>query len=271
MKKIFVITGATGFIGKKIAEKLLLQNNHVIAISRNIRLAKGLKALRGAEFIQMDIFKEEGALNIPESSTLVHCAWDNVREVSLESHSKEYPLLHYNFIKQQIENGISKIFIAGSQAEYGIQYGPISPQSSTHPVTHYGKGKNELHKSLRKLQNLFNFDLAWSRFFYLYGQGQDPNTVMMQFETALNQGEEFFNMSHGEQLVDYLEIDEAADKSLDLILDLKDGVFNICNGKPISLRRLLEERMTLMNKNIKLNTGYYEYRGEYSMSMWGKE
>jgi dTDP-6-deoxy-L-talose 4-dehydrogenase (NAD+) len=94
---------------------------------------------------------------------------------------------------------------------------------------------------------------------------------MMQFETALNQGEEFFNMSHGEQLVDYLEIDEAADKSLDLILDLKDGVFNICNGKPISLRRLLEERMTLMNKNIKLNTGYYEYRGEYSMSMWGKE
>jgi len=271
MKSTYLVTGSTGFIGKKITEKLLSLDKNVIAICRDLDKAKKIKQLKGAKIIQLDITNEEINFDIPKSSTLIHCAWDNVRDVNMVEHNEEYPSIHLLFIKRMIQKGINKVFVSGSQAEYGIKYGPLSPESPTKPETQYGIGKDRLHKSLRQMQKSLDFKLAWSRFFYLHGKGQDPNTVMMQFEKALEENLPVFNMSHGEQLVDYLEIDEAASKAVNLILDLQDGIYNICKGEPISLRRLLEERMVILNKNIELNTGYYDYRDEYSIAMWGKE
>ena len=76
-------------------------------------------------------------------------------------------------------------------------------------------------------------------------------------------------MSPGNQLLDYLDINEVTTKIIEK-LDMTDGTYNICRGKPILLRHLLEKRMKEKGKYIKLNMGYYKYREGENIKFWGK-
>lgn len=104
----------------------------------------------------------------------------------------------------------------------------------------------------------------------MYGEGQDPKSIISLFDTALENEDKVFNISFGEQLLDYLPIESIAFQ-IELLLHYNDGIFNICSGKPISLRRLLEQRMKEKNKEIDLNLGYYPYRKQDSIAIWGAD
>ena len=67
-------------------------------------------------------------------------------------------------------------------------------------------------------------------------------------------------MSGGEQLRDYLPVEKAAEKLSNLYKSGKNGIFNVCSGKPISIRNLVEsyiekESLILFLKKY----GYYPY------------
>ena len=102
----------------------------------------------------------------------------------------------------------------------------------------------------------------------MYGVGQDEKSVMSQFDRALANGDASFDMSHGEQLLDYLPVEEVAIKIINL-LPLRDGTFNVCSGIPTSLRRLLENKAKDASRDIKLNLGVYEYRKQDAIAIWG--
>ena len=44
--------------------------------------------------------------------------------------------------------------------------------------------------------------------FYMYGEGQNKNSLIALLDEAIKNGEKEFNMSGGEQLRDYLHSDE---------------------------------------------------------------
>jgi dTDP-6-deoxy-L-talose 4-dehydrogenase (NAD+) len=191
-----------------------------------------------------------------------------VRDTLSLKHIESHLLDNYRTIKSIIECGIKQILITGTCYEYGLQYGALKPSSTTQPNTPYAIAKDTLHKSLRALQTKTNFELIWARLFYMYGEGQDEKSVMSLFDKALENNDEVFNMSLGEQLFDYLPVEDVAVKIVNL-LSRRDGVFNICSGTPISLRRLLENRAREADKKIKLNLGFYEYRKQDSLAIWG--
>ena len=47
------------------------------------------------------------------------------------------------------------------------------------------------------------------------------------------------------------------------------GIINCCNGKPISIRKLIEDHIKKRGKSIKLNLGYYSYPDYEPMAFWG--
>lgn len=261
--KIF-ITGATGFVGKNLLLRLVDDGYDVTALTRNpekIELVKNI-------YFDIDDVKS-WKFEIPDNCTLIHCAWQNVRDIQSSKHIDEYYQKHYSFIESMVTSGIENLLITGSCYEYGLQYGPVSAETPTKPNTPYAIAKDALHKSLRRLQIERSFGLIWARLFYLYGEFQDSRCIVPQFDKALNDGEEEFNMSFGEQLLDYLPINEAVNQLIEL-LDKKNGIYNVCSGIPISLRRFLEQRMHEKNKFIKLNLGFYKYREQDSMAIWGQ-
>ena len=78
-------------------------------------------------------------------------------------------------------------------------------------------------------------------------------------------------MSGGEQLRDYLPIAEVAKCLVSLAMARCDnGVVNICSGKPISVRKLVERWIEENEWSIKLNLGYYPYPDYEPMAFWGE-
>ncbi|KKN31441.1 hypothetical protein LCGC14_0824000 [marine sediment metagenome] len=47
------------------------------------------------------------------------------------------------------------------------------------------------------------------------------------------------------------------------------GIINNCSGKPIIIKKLVEDRIKREKKRIKLNLGYYPYPDYVLMEFWG--
>lgn len=267
-KQKVLVTGATGFVGRHVVKQLVESGYEVFALVRDLEKASSIELLKESTHIYFDITKPLIKSKLPTDFIFIHCAWENVRDILSPKHIESHLLDNYQTIKKIIEYGTKQILITGTCYEYGLQYGALKSSANTQPNTPYAIAKDTLHKSLRALQVRTNFELIWVRLFYMYGEGQDEKSVMSLFDKALENNDEEFNMTLGEQLFDYLPVQDVAVKIVNL-LSRRDGVFNICSGAPISLRRLLENRAREANKKIKLNLGFYEYRKQDSLAIWG--
>jgi dTDP-6-deoxy-L-talose 4-dehydrogenase (NAD+) len=94
---------------------------------------------------------------------------------------------------------------------------------------------------------------------------------LAQLDRAIDRGDESFDMSGGEQLRDYLPAGEVAARLVALAehSELSQTV-NICSGTPISVRKLVENRIAERNANITLNLGHYPYPDYEPMAFWGE-
>jgi nucleoside-diphosphate-sugar epimerase len=264
-----LLTGGTGFIGRHIARQLLESGFDVLALVREERKARELRELSSATLIKGTI-ADGLSVELPPNTILIHAAWERVRDLSAMSHIEKQYGEHYRFIKGALAQGVSRVIVIGSCFEYGQAHGPVTSHTPTNPNTPYAAAKDFLHKSLRLLQKEMSFVLIWARLFYLYGEGQDSRAIVPLLDAALDRGDETFRMSYGEQLLDYLPASVAAQKVVKLI-EFSDGTYNVCSGTPISLRRLLEQRMAERGKLITLKLGHYGYRPQDSLAIWGAD
>jgi dTDP-6-deoxy-L-talose 4-dehydrogenase (NAD+) len=77
-------------------------------------------------------------------------------------------------------------------------------------------------------------------------------------------------MSAGEQIRDYLPVEEVAEIIVKTsIQNETTGIINCCSGKPISIRKMVEDYLTKNNYSINLNLGYYSYNDYEPMAFWG--
>ncbi|MCT7990065.1 NAD-dependent epimerase/dehydratase family protein [Laspinema olomoucense] len=114
------------------------------------------------------------------------------------------------------------------------------------------------------------FKLVGARLFYMYGNGQGQSTLFSQIKTAVENKDEIFNMSGGEQLRDYLPVGEIVKILVDFVLSHpNNGIINACSEKPISIQRLVEQWIENHCCKIKLNLGYYSYPNYEPMTFLG--
>jgi dTDP-6-deoxy-L-talose 4-dehydrogenase (NAD+) len=161
--------------------------------------------------------------------------------------------------------------VAGTCLEYGMQYGPLTEQAETAPATAYGFAKDALRKSLQLLQQEKSFTLQWMRLFYMYGEGQNPKSLLAELDRAIDEGATFFNMSAGDQLRDYLPIEDIAE-NFALALENPascNGVVNCCRGTPISVLDLVSQRCMARASAIELRRGYFAYPDYEPLAFWG--
>jgi dTDP-6-deoxy-L-talose 4-dehydrogenase (NAD+) len=151
-----------------------------------------------------------------------------------------------------------------------MQSGELQEDLETKPNNPYGLAKDTLRKFLDQLGKKNDFHLKWVRLFYMYGAGQNPNSIFPQLDRALQNNEAVFNMSGGEQLRDYLPVEKVAEYIVKIALQNQiTGIINCCRGKPISVRRLIEDYLEEKKKSIRLNLGYYPYPDYEPMAFWG--
>ena len=269
-----LVTGATGFIGNHVLNTILKYNKYdVIATSINsIEDAKNFLWYKDVDYISLD-------LNTPvdnyfkvfkEPDTLIHLSWEGLPNFKDLYHFERNVIYNYNFLKNMINNGLKNLNVIGTCLEYGLQEGRLSEHLQTKPVIAYALGKDTLRKFIEELNKFFKFNFKWIRLFYMYGEGQSPKSILPQLNKALDNNDEVFNMSAGEQLRDYLSIEKVAEYIIKISLQEKVlGIINCCSGEPISIRKLVENHIEKRGKSIKLNLGYYPYPNYEPMTFWG--
>ena len=271
MKKILV-TGASGFIGKHVITCLLKQSYQVIATSRNQATAEKQSWYKKVTYIPYDINKPANDLYtlFHKPDSVIHLAWEGLPDYRSLQHFQTTLPAQYNFITNLLNNGLKQIIISGTCFEYGLKEGCLNENMNTVPYTSYGFAKDTLHKMLKfYLQDKNGKTLIWTRLFYTYGEGQNPQSFVPQLQQAIKNKDKEFKMSAGDQKRDYLPVKELAQKLCRLVTLNKTQTLNICSGKPITILALAEKIKNEFNSTIHLNTGSYDYPEYEPFAFWG--
>ncbi|MDR2408662.1 MAG: NAD(P)-dependent oxidoreductase [Bacteroidales bacterium] len=270
-----LVTGATGFIGRRVVEYLLSLGCSVIATSRKpLEYAKKILPFNDdggtLNYISKNLNdREENYYSFfGKPKIMIHLSWEGLLNYNDLVHIERNLPVNYYFIKNMIQNGLPDVTITGTCFEYGLQYGCLDEGMDTRPVTNYALAKDTLRKFIQSLKYDFNF--KWLRLFYLYGSGQGEQSLHAQLEAAVKNNEKIFNLSMGEQLRDYLPVDTATKYIVKLALQNNvQGIINCCSGKPISIRRFVENFFNQRNYMAELNLGYYPYAEHEPLAFWG--
>ena len=269
-----LVTGATGFIGTHLINNLLKSNIEVIATSSNINNAKSKNWYDKVIYIEYNInnVTENNLFNyFQKPDIIIHLSWSGLPDYGNISHIENNLWSNYYFLKNLIQNGAKKITVTGTCFEYGMVNGEIPAYNQPNPNNSYSIAKDSLRKFLLLLQNDHQYELKWLRIFYLYGENQNPQSLFSQLNVAIENNLEYFNMSLGDQIRDFLSIETAVDNIIKYSL-YKNGTVtaNICSGKPITVRTFVENIIREKKSKIKLNLGYYQYSNFEPFAFWGK-
>lgn len=264
------VTGASGFVGRHVVAELLRGSVEVVAAGRDPARLECLPA--SCRRVGLDIARsgEDDYERLGRPDLLIHLAWDGLPNYrSLHHYETELPS-QYRFLNGLVTAGLPALLVAGTCFEYGMQSGPLSEQLDTRPENPYGYAKDALRRQLEFLRGQLAFALTWSRLFYLYGEGQAGNSLYPQLRAAVARGDRAFDMSGGEQLRDYLPVEEAARLLVELALRQAHlGCVNVCSGRPVAVRSLVEGWLAAQGWDIALNLGHYPYPDYEPMAFWG--
>ncbi len=267
-----MVTGATGFVGRHVVHSLIEQGHSLVAVARNIDKVRSMPWHSQVKFIPCDLHSGYESIfssnEIPD--VLVHLAWPGLPNYLNNFHIDTNLPADIRFLKYCVKAGVKHLVIAGTCLEYGLQYGPLDEEMETRPTTAYGLAKDTLRKSLELFQRELPFVMQWIRLFYVYGEGQSERSLFSQLDKAIDEGRPVFNMSNGDQLRDYLAIEEVAKRFSVLIENPScQGVINCCSGVPISILDIVTNRCVERGSEIRLNRGYYPYPSYEPMAFWG--
>jgi dTDP-6-deoxy-L-talose 4-dehydrogenase (NAD+) len=267
-----MLTGATGFIGRHLVRELLKNRHQVIAVVRNLERAKEFDWFDKVTLIQADLHVDFLPVTerINNVDALIHLAWPSLPNYNGNFHIFQNLIADMNFLKQTIDLGLPQLMVAGTCLEYGLKAGALTEEMDTLPITPYGFAKDSLRKSLEFLQKERGFILQWVRFFYMYGEGQNPKSLLSQLDLAIDEKRDFFDMSIGTQLRDYLSVETVAKNLCKAIENTAiNGVINCSSGLPTTVIDLVSKRCKDRNSCIKLNTGIYPVPDYEPFQFWG--
>ncbi len=264
------ITGASGFVGQYVLEAVAALGHDIVVASRSMDWLRSLD--NTVQAVQLDI-ENPGAdpfNTLGHPDLLLHLAWSGLPNYRSAHHVESELPSQKTFLELMVNAGLENLTVTGTCFEYGMKSGALAESIEPEPDNPYGVAKDALRRSMEDLKISRPFNLTWARLFYMYGAGQGENSLYSLLKQAVSRREKVFNMSGGEQIRDYLHVSEVADLLVSLATSRKDnGVVNICSGKPISIRSLVEGWIKDEAMEITMNLGYYPYPDYEPMSFWG--
>jgi nucleoside-diphosphate-sugar epimerase len=204
-----LVTGATGFIGVPLLEKLNRKGHQVLALSRSAQTKRG----NGIEWLSCDLASPESYTNKVKDfspEVLIHLAWQDIPNFSLEK-SRINLDQSLDFISFVIGLATCKKIIAsGSCFELNQLQGECSEATQGEVRDHFTWAKHALYSWLRMMCKQKDIQLLWMRIFYVYGPRQRPESLIPSILTNLKQGK-LPELRTPKNANDFIYVDDIAD------------------------------------------------------------
>lgn len=264
------VTGASGFLGRHVTRALVEAGHDPVIVLRPSSVVPiGMESLT---CVRHDLRCDSGEVfqKLGSPDLLIHLAWGGLPNYrSLHHLATELPA-QFRFLRAMVEAGLPKLVVTGTCFEYGMQHGPLDEEIAAQPENPYGFAKFALLRMLGMLARETPYDLTWVRLFYLFGEGQAESSLYQQLHRAAAAGDATFPMSGGEQLRDFMPIEQFRNEFVRLSLAPGGhGLVNLCTGSPISVRCLVEQWIQENGWNIQPDRERYPYPDYEPMAFWG--
>lgn len=264
--KTVLVTGANGYIGRHVVDKLIELGNEVYACDfRFDGVNPKAKQIKAEIFSgDKDIFDKVG-----RPDACIHMAWRNGFVHNSESHIEDLPM-HYTFIKNMIEGGCKQIAVMGTMHEVGYWEGAICDDTPCKPLSVYGVSKNALRQLMFSIPHDDDVCLQWIRAYYILGDDLHNNSIFTKICQKVEEGAKTFPFTSGKNLYDFEKVDDLAYQIASVMSQREvDGIINCCSGKPMSLADKVEEFIKEHEFDIKLEYGAFPDRPYDSPGVWG--
>ncbi|KUH80946.1 MULTISPECIES: NAD(P)-dependent oxidoreductase [unclassified Mycobacterium] len=239
------LTGATGFVGRRILRNLLERGCSVRVLVRDPSRLPDVPARGRLEVVKTpDLFAEvTGRLEelLEGSETLVHAAWHG-EPGHYTSRLNLACLTGTLDLASAFATVGGKRFVGvGTFAEYDPSADLMATDTPLVPNTLYGACKASAFHVLRCFFDTTSVSFAWCRIFNVHGEGldEDERGLVSYIRRQLGAGEEVL-LTRGDQERDYLDVKAAAGMIADVALGCQQGAVNICSGEAVTVRQLAE-------------------------------
>lgn len=260
------VTGASGFVGQHVLRELVSRGVPVLALSRrpvNVTLGEW-------RAVDMGCPDRTTVELIASCHSLIHLAWGGLPHYLAARHLEEELPAQVAFLQQATAAGLRSLVVSGTCLEYGMQEGELRESQQAMPHVPYAQAKDQLRSRLEALCAQTQTKLCWARLFYVYGPGQSPNSLWPLLQAAIAHGDATFPMSGGQQVRDFLPIEEAAEALVDLALGQADcGVVNLSSGEPVTVEQRVRRWAQESGASIELDLGKFPYPTYEPFRFWG--
>ncbi|CAG0934477.1 MAG: UDP-N-acetylglucosamine 4-epimerase [Rhodocyclaceae bacterium] len=271
-----LITGAAGFIGMHVAQRLLARGDEVVGIDnlndyydvrlKEARLAQ-LDGRPGFRFVRLDIADTAGVAALFDKEgfdgVINLAAQAGVRYSLLNPHAYAQTNLvgFVNLLEGCRHGGVKHFVYASSSSVYGGNTKmPFSEHDSVdHPVSLYAASKKSNELMAHSYSHLFRMPTTGLRFFTVYGPWGRPDMALFLFIKAMFENRPIDVFNHGRMQRDFTYIDDIAEGVVRVLdrpaapdaafdKDRPDPatswapyrVYNIGNHQPIELMAYIE-------------------------------
>jgi nucleoside-diphosphate-sugar epimerase len=252
-----LVTGASGFVGRRALAPLLARGFEVHAVGRAARAPAGTPdavVWHGADLLdaaaRRRLVAEVGA------SHLLHLAW--YAEPGAFWAAREnapWVAATVGLVDEFAAAGGERAVLAGTCAEYDwIAPQPLREDAPLAPATFYGVCKDATRRVCAGLAERAGLSLAWGRIFFLYGPREDPRRLVASVARALAAGERA-PTSAGTQLRDFLHVDDVAGAFATLVDAGIEGAVNVASGEAVSVRSIVERLAMAVGRPELLDIG----------------
>ena len=247
-----VVTGAAGFIGSHLCERLLALGDHVVGIDsftdyyERERKEQNLKeAMADPNFAFEELDLVDGNLSrvMRGARVVYHLAGQPGVRPSWGSQFDRYVrdnvLATQRLLECLKETDLDRLVFAGSSSVYGdAEMFPTKESALPRPLSPYGVTKLAAeHLTLLYLRN-FGLPGVAARLFTVYGPRQRPDMAFSRFMQALVDGQAIEVFGDGEQTREFTYVSDVVEGVIKAAsADVVGQVFNLGGGSRVTINR----------------------------------
>lgn len=263
-----LVTGAAGFIGSQVVDKLLTMGHTVRGIDcfadyypRILKQGNISAALAdpGFELIEQDLLQAPMDQLLAGIDAAIHLsAQAGVRRSwgdDFEVYTANNILATQRLLEGAKAVGLGRLVYAGSSSVYGDTDDlPMRETSVCRPVSPYGVSKLAAEHLCRLYHTNFGLNTVSLRYFTVYGPRQRPDMAFHRFIRALMEGGTIRLFGDGEQTRDFTFVGDIVQATVDAALSSMAAgeVFNLGGGSRVSVNQVIERLEQLVGQKAKV-------------------
>ena len=259
----YIVTGAAGFIGSKVAEMLLVEGHNVIGIDnlndaydvrlKNWRLER-IKHHPNFDWRQIDICDRDALQKLASGFASVPDGLINLAARAGVRPSVEHPWIYMetnaigtlNLLELCRRARIPKFVLASTSSLYGARNPqPYREDANTNnPLSPYTASKKAAEAMCFTYHHLHEIDISIFRYFTVYGPAGRPDMSPFRFVQWISEGRPVKIFGDGQQSRDFTYVDDIARGTIAGLKRVGFEVFNLGSDTPIVLMesiRLIEK------------------------------